>query len=266
VTKSAPVVIVTGASSGIGLAAARALAQKGCRVYDLSRSGSDTDLIKHITADVTDEASVIGAVDAVVKEEGRVDILITSAGFGISGAAEFTPDGAMILQLDVNYFGTVHACRAVLPHMRRAGAGRILCVSSVAGFVGLPFQAHYSASKAAVYAFVMALHNEVRKFGINVCAVMPGDTKTGFTDAREKITEGDDVYSGRIERSVSKSSKDEQTGTDANFVGRFIARAALKKRVRPVLVPGFTTKIIIILSRLVPVPLAWRIVEKLYAS
>ena len=167
----------------------------------------------HLQADVTDETQVNAAVAEILRREGRIDILINNAGFGISGAVEFTPPQEARRQFDVNFFGMVNMNRAVLPVMRQQGGGRIVNMSSVAAPIAIPFQAYYSASKAAVRTYSLALASEVRPFGIEVCVIMPGDISTGFTAARRKSCGGDDVYNGRIARSVAVMEHDERTGS-----------------------------------------------------
>ena len=170
------VVIVTGGSSGIGQATVALLRQKGCRVYEFSRRAAQSDPM-HIGVDVTDEAAVKRAVAEVLRREGRVDVLINNAGFGISGAMEFTDPADAHRLMEVNLFGMDNMIRAVLPHMRAAGAGRVVNISSVAGVFAIPFQAWYSISKSAVRSLTMALANEVAPYGIDVACVMPGDIR-----------------------------------------------------------------------------------------
>lgn len=263
---SSPVALVTGGTSGIGLAAANALRDRGCRVYTLSRRHADLGGLTSLTADVTDEAAVGKAVAAVLAEAGRIDILVNCAGFGISGAVEFTGLADAKKQFDVNFFGAVNVTKAVLPVMRKQGSGRIVNVSSVAAPVAIPFQAYYSAAKAALNAWTAALANEVRPCGITVTAVQPGDIKTGFTAAREKSALGDDLYGGRISRSVSKMEHDEQNGMDPAKAGAYLARQALKKSVPPVSTIGFSYKAVCALARLLPASLFNRIVGSLYAK
>ena len=253
------VVIVTGGTSGIGLAAVKALREKSCTVYALSRHGD-------IPCDVSDEASARAAVEQVLQREGRVDILVNCAGFGITGAAELTPLETAKRQLDVNLFGTANMVNAVIPAMRRQGSGRIVNTGSVAGFVPIPFQAWYSASKAAVQSYTMAMANELRPFGITLAAVLPGDTKTGFTAARNKINDRSNLYQGRIERSVARMEHDEQNGVPAETVGRLIARVALKERVKPLYIPGFSYNLVNVLMRILPSGLANRLIGMLYAK
>ena len=253
------VAIVTGGTSGIGLAAVRALREKGCTVYALSRHGE-------IPCDVSDEASVRAAVQTVLDREGHIDILVNCAGFGISGAAELTSLEAAKKQLDVNLFGTANMVNAVIPAMRKQGGGRIVNTGSVAGFVPIPFQTWYSASKAAVQSYTMAMANELSPFGITLTAVLPGDTRTGFTAARQKIDDPEGLYGGRIERSVERMEHDEQHGVPAQKVGDLIARVALKRRVKPLYIPGFSYNLINVLMRLLPSGAANRLIGMLYAK
>ena len=201
----ASVAVITGGSSGIGLNAARALRDRGLNVYELSRRAENAEPgVTHLQADVTDETQVNAAVAEILRREGRIDILINNAGFGISGAIEFTPPQEARRQFDVNFFGMVNMNHAVLPVMRQQGGGRIVNMSSVAAPIAIPFQAYYSASKAAVRTYTLALASEVRPFGIEVCVIMPGDIATGFTAARRKSCDGDDVYNGRIARPLRR--------------------------------------------------------------
>ena len=260
------VVIITGGSSGIGLCTAAALRDRGCKVYELSRRDSEVAGITHIKCDVTDEAQIAAAVGQVMTENGRIDILINNAGFGISGAVEFTDTADVRRLFDVNFFGMVRMNRAVLPLMRRQGGGRIVNLSSVAAPVPIPFQTYYSAGKAAVNSYTMALSNEVKPFGITVCAVMPGDIKTGFTSARQKNIAGDDIYGGRITRSVAGMEKDEQTGMDPAKAGAFIASVALRNSRKPLYTIGFGYKCAVFLTKILPARWLNALIGQLYAK
>lgn len=258
------VVIITGGTSGIGLETAKCLAEAGCKVYEFSRREGDYPFMRHMRVDISDEAQVREAVEEVYACEGRIDVLVNNAGFGISGAFEFTDSADARRLMDVNLFGMNNTIRSVLPHMRRAGKGRIVNLSSVAGPLPIPFQSWYSISKAAVNALTMALANEVYCYGVSVCCVMPGDIKTDFTAARKKSIIGDDAYEGRIVRSVAKMEKDEQTGMNPAVAGRYIARLALKKRVKPYNTIGIVYKGCILLSKILPGSLIRFILEKMY--
>ena len=260
------VCIITGGTSGIGLATARAMHDAGYRVYELSRREAGTDCAVHIQADVTKEDTLRAAVDFVLAQEDHIDVVINNAGFGISGAIEFTPAQEARRQFDVNFFGMVNMNRAVLPIMRQQGGGRIVNMSSVAAPIAIPFQAYYSASKAAVRTYSLALASEVRPFGIEVCVIMPGDIATGFTAARRKSCDGDDAYHGRIARSVAVMEHDEQTGMSAEYAGQFVARRATQKRAKLICTMGHKYALFVFLMRILPTGLATRIVGKIYAS
>lgn len=264
--KSKKVAIVTGGSNGIGLATVQALQNAGVTVYELSRRAQVVHTAQHVACDVTDENALRSATERVLAAEGQIDVLVCNAGFGISGAVEFTEQEDAKRQFDVNFFGTVNAVKAVLPTMRLQRQGRIVLVSSVAGAIPIPFQTFYSASKAAINAYACALANEVRPFGVTVTAVMPGDIATGFTAARQKSEFGNAEYDGRISRSVAKMEKDEQQGMNAAVAGKYICRQCLKKRVKPTSAIGAGYKLLCTLSKCLPQRLVSRIVYNMYAK
>ena len=206
------------------------------------------------------------AVEKIIQAEGQIDIVINCAGFGISGAVEFTDIKDAKSQFEVNFFGTVNMNKAVIPFMRKQGGGRIINISSVAAVAHIPFQTYYSASKAAIESYTCALTNEVRPFGISVTAIAPGDICTPFTQARQKSFDGDDVYEGRISKSVSSMEKDEQKGMSPEVAGRYIAKIALKKKVKPVYAIGFTYKFLSVLCKIFPCSFRNRVVGMLYAE
>ena len=257
--------IVTGGSSGIGLQTAISLADSGCSVYTISRREFVYPGLTHVRADITDEEAVLNAVRSIYDENGRIDILVCAAGFGISGAIEYTELKEAKKQFDVNFFGMVNADKAVLPYMRQQQSGRIVNVSSMAAPAGIPFQAFYSASKAAIDSYTLALRNEIRQFGITACAVRPGDIATAFTDKREKSFDGDPEYNGLISGSVAKMEKDERNGMRPELAGKRIAEIALKKRVRPFYTIDFISGCETVLFSLLPSETANRIVGKMYS-
>ena len=273
------VAIVTGGTRGIGLAIVRTYLQNGAKVAlfgsreetvnkaldELKAENADWGVIG-MAPDLTDYAAVKAAVDDVAHHFGKVDILVNNAGFGISGAIEFTSTADAKSLFDVNFFGMVNMNHAVLPIMRQQGGGRIVNMSSVAAPIAIPFQAYYSASKAAVRTYSLALASEVRPFGIEVCVIMPGDIATGFTAARRKSCDGDDVYHGRIARSVAVMEHDEQTGMSAEYAGQFVARRATQKRAKLICTMGHKYALFVFLMRILPTGLATRIVGKIYAS
>ena len=235
-------------------------------MYLISRHPFTLAGATHICADVTDEQQAQAAIRQVLSHEKRIDLLVNCAGFGSSGAVEFTELSEAKRQMDVNFFGMVNMNRAALGPMREQGSGRIVNISSVAAPVAIPFQTYYSASKAAINAYTAALANEIRPFGVSVTAVQPGDIATGFTAARRKSAAGDEVYNGRISRSVGKMEHDEQNGMKPEVAGAYIAKIALKKRVKPLYTIGFSYKAICLLVKLLPCGQTNRLVGALYAK
>ena len=264
---SKKVAIVTGGTSGIGRATALALQEHGYTVYELSRRAEGMPDIRHIVADITKEETLQAAVEQVLAVEGRLDLVVNNAGFGISGAIEFTDTQETQRLFDTLFFGMVRMNRCVIPLMRQQGRGRIVNISSVAAPVPIPFQAYYSAGKAAINAYTMALANELRPFGVTVCAVMPGDIKTGFTAARHKIIDGDDIYQGRIGRSVQRMEHDEQTGMDPAKVGRYIAAVASREGSHhPLYATRIDYKFFVFLTKVLPARFLNWLIYQLYGK
>lgn len=258
--------VVTGASRGIGLETAKLFAQNGYRVYALSRSGTSEkqENIIPMKCDVTDEDEIRNAFRLIFEESGRMDVLVNNAGFGISGAVEFTDKKQAQKQFEVNFFGCFLCCKAAAEYMRKNGGGRIINISSLAAELSIPFQAFYSASKAAVNSLTLALANELRPFHITVCALMPGDVKTGFTENREKEKEISGVYGETIKKSIATMEKDEQNGMSAQSIAKAVLALAERKRVKPVSTTGAQYKLIAGLSKVLPVSAVNRIVGMLY--
>ena len=246
------VCVLTGGSSGIGKATAELLAKNGFTVYELSRNGADAESIRHITADVTEPMQVKVAIAQVLAEQGQIDLLVNNAGFGISGAVEFTDPKDALAQLNVNFFGALNCIQAVLPQMRTQKSGHIVNISSVAAPIAIPFQAFYSATKSATNSLTLALRNEVKPFGIKACAILPGDVKTGFTAARKKSCAGADVYGVAIDRAVAVMEHDEQNGMPPELVAKAVLRAANAKNPKAFATVGFQYQVFVLLAKLLP--------------
>lgn len=265
VCKFMKTMVITGGSSGIGKATAELFADNGYKVYELSRrTPSETyEGITHITCDVTDVEACRKAVGMVMAADGHVDVMISNAGMGISGAVEFTATEDARRQMDVNFMGAVNITQAVLPLMREQRGGTIIYVSSVMGAYGLPFQAFYSASKFAINGFAQALTNEVRPFGIKVAVLMPGDVKTGFTDARKKELEGTKEYP-HMTKAVETMEHDEQHGIAPERMAKKLLELAESRNPEPTSTVGWMYKVFLFLGRMVPMRFINYVIGKMY--
>lgn len=262
------VILLTGASSGIGAATAEVLCQQGHRVYGTYRKNPPKNpRFVPVYMDVGDEASVCAAVAGVIAAEGRLDALVNNAGIGVAGPVELTNEKEAALQMNVNYLGALAVTRSALPFLRESG-GRIVCVSSLAAQIPIPFQALYSASKAALEITMQAIGMECRPFRVRCTCVELGDTKTGFTKNRKYAegTEGDAVYAERFKRSVSRMEKDEQSGYDPQMAARFIARQLKKCNPPPIAVCGAFPKAAYALKKILPLRWANAVIGRLYAK
>lgn len=262
--KSERVVAISGASRGIGRETAKLFAGKGWKVYNLSRGPSGEPGIVDLSCDVTDESSVAKAMAQIHAETSSLDLLINNAGFGISGAVEFTPLEDAKGQFDVNFFGTVNCIKAALP-MLKESKGRIICISSAAAVFAIPFQSFYSATKASINILVNSLANELKPFGVSVCALQLGDVKTDFTEARVKSHAGEDEYGGAISRSVAVMERDEQNGMAPEVIAEAVYRTALRRKVAPVYTVGFKYKVLVILNKLLPNRFVNYLIGKIYS-
>ena len=252
------VALVTGATSGIGKACAVALSEAGWKVYGTGRKAeARKDLPKGIIwldMDVTSEESIAKASQAMLANGGHLNLLVAAAGMGIAGSIEDFSMNEITSQMDVNFFGTVRTVKTFLPIMRKREAGKIIVIGSLAGRIGMPFQAFYSASKFALEGFVESLRHETRKFGIEVCIVEPGDFRTGFTAARKKVeSRSDGAYLDAFKKTIAIQEHDEQNGSDPAVIGSLVRHLAEKKKypVRIVVGPLFQ-KFASFMKRLVP--------------
>lgn len=226
------VILITGISSGFGKAMAERLCSDGHTVYGTHRRVVDQiPGVHYIAADATDDAQVEKAVSAVIEAEGKIDVFINNAGMGIGGPLEFSTIEDARKQMDVNYLGMVRFLHFVVPAMRKGGGGRIICLSSIGGLMGLPFQGLYSASKYAIEGYCEALRLEVKPFNIKVVVIEPGDFSTGFTATRHCVgdSEAYEVYSS-YKRSLESIEKDENTGLKPEFLASKISSIVSCKR------------------------------------
>jgi NAD(P)-dependent dehydrogenase (short-subunit alcohol dehydrogenase family) len=228
-TATRPVALVTGASSGIGEATSRALAEAGFEVVGTSRITSKLTPRPGVTfldLDVASDASVTAVVEQVIGQFGRLDILVNNAGLGSAGAAEEFPVAQDQKIFDINVFGVMRMAKAVLPHMRARGSGRIINISSVLGFVPAPYAAVYAASKHAVEGYSESLDHEVRQHGVRVLLVEPAYTKTGFDANSLQPDTPLAVYAQQRHVFDQVLAKAMQDGDDPAVVARAVVAAA----------------------------------------
>jgi NAD(P)-dependent dehydrogenase (short-subunit alcohol dehydrogenase family) len=268
--KKGQVVLVTGASSGIGKATARLCAGKGCRVFGAARSApSSDDGFPSVRVDVRDERSVRECVRQVLREAGRVDVLVNCAGVAVGGPFEEMPDEEIMDQVQTNLLGTMRMCRAVLPGMRRQGRGLIINVGSLAGLMGVPFQAAYSASKYGIEGFSESLQMEVKDFGVRVVVVDPGDVATEITAHRRRsLGSGThSPYLAQFEKAMTSQSESERGGWKAERLARFLFRIVEQRGPRFRYTPGpLIERVSPAVRRLIPDRLYLRIVAGFYGS
>lgn len=283
------VILLTGASSGIGKAAVEKLAFEGHTVYGTSRSapgfpddGAGPGTARMIPLDVTDQASVDRAVSYIYKKHGRIDVLINNAGFGVAGSVEDTSPEEAYDQFNTNFFGVHRMCRAVLPIMRRQKKGLVVTVGSVAAILTVPYQGLYSASKHALEGLMEALRIECRPFGIRGVLIEPGDTKTGFTGSRIycRDTHEDSPYCAFFNKALSTIEHAEREDTaprkgskmmrkdfichPPEKVARIICRMVRRKNPPVRVVPGAAYKLAVFLKRIMPDKICEYFISKVY--
>jgi NAD(P)-dependent dehydrogenase (short-subunit alcohol dehydrogenase family) len=227
------VALVTGASSGIGEAAAHALLAAGFTVYGTSRravAGEERGGVVFLPLDVTDDQSVAGAVREVLGRSGRIDVLVNNAGLGVAGAAEESSIEQARALFDTNLFGSIRMTRAVLPQMREQGSGRIINISSVLGLVPAPFGALYAATKHAIEGYSESLDHEVREYGVRALLVEPAYTRTSFDSNAIPADEPLPVYARRREVFDVLLADAIKGGDEPAVVGEAIVAAATDSR------------------------------------
>ena len=262
-------VLVTGASSGIGQACALMFARNGYTVTGVSRNTEETaenfpggGSLTLRRLDVTDEKAAREFVGSLP----GIDIAVLCAGMGIAGPAETTEPDLTRRQMEVNYFGTLNTAQPCLTRMRRQGRGLLIVIGSIAGRVSIPMQSQYSASKYALEAFTDAVRMEMKQYGVRACIIEPGDTKTGFTEARvmHESIPNEDNYNNILRKSVAKMAADEQNGRSPDSVAK-VALALAGRKDPPARVPvGTEYKALMMLLRIIPDRAKEYILSELY--
>lgn len=260
------IAVITGASSGIGRETAALLVERAYTVYDFSRTEKPQPGVTHVYCDVTKPETIREAFQQVAAREEHLDLLILCAGMGVAGSIEHTADDEMQRQFDVNTFGPVRVLQAALPLMRnhadsKGECGRIVFVSSMAAIFGIPFQAMYSATKAAVNSFAFSLRNELRQHHIGVSVVMPGDVKTNFK--RHTNLEGQDIYPN-MHLAIGQMERDEANGLSAHRVALRVLKAATTRKPKLYYTSDPMSTLQCVLQKLLPTSVALYVVRKLY--
>lgn len=221
--------LLTGASSGIGKAAATALAKAGYRVVGTSRRATPDEVrdgVRMVACDVTSDESVAATVAQVHAELGRIDLLVNNAGIGITGAAEESSIAQVRALFETNVHGVVRMTNAVLPIMRRQGGGRILNIGSGLGLIPAPYSAYYSASKHALEGYSESLDHEVREFGVRVVVIEPGATRTSFEASTVPADTPLSVYDASRAKYLAAYERAMSAAGTAESVAETIVRAA----------------------------------------
>jgi len=258
-------VLVTGASSGIGATTATLLKSKGFEVFGTSRRPErlppDAPDIRWVPLDVCDDESVEKGVAQVLAAVPRLDALVCNAGFGIFGSVEEVPMEAARAQIETNFFGCLRTLRAVIPGMREAGHGRIAIVGSLAGRAPIPFQAHYSASKAALDALTLSLRNELHGSGVEVSLIEPGDINTPFNDVMQWGDSGRSVYADRIRQTETVIRELLPKAPPPEVVAEAIHRALTERRPRVRYAVGADSTGVPFMRRMLPDWLSLRLIR-----
>jgi NAD(P)-dependent dehydrogenase (short-subunit alcohol dehydrogenase family) len=249
-----PVAIVTGASSGIGKATAKALLTAGYRVFGTSRRAvaENADGITMLTCDVTNDDSVAKLVERVLADAGRIDLLVNNAGIGLLGAAEESSTAQAQALFDVNVFGVLRVTSAVLPTMRRQGTGRIINLSSVLGLIPVPYSALYASTKHAIEGYSESLDHELRTFGIRVVLVEPAYTRTSFEENLAKPDQLLDIHDSARAGMNATMRKAIEAGDAPEVVAETILKAATATVPRRRYAAGKMAKQVSLLRRFVP--------------
>ncbi len=263
------VILLTGASSGIGLASANKLSSEQHVVYGTTRDAERLNGVsfKPVKMDVTDDGSVQNAIDQIIKAEKKIDVLINNAGNGITGPAYAMPYEMAKKQFEVNFFGVVRMCSAVIPHMLQQKKGLIINISSLGGLFGLPYQALYSASKFAIEGYSESMRMELRKTGIRVVVINPGDFKTDFGRNREKLsfTLQHEALHKNYQAAVNNMEKDENAAPGPEAVALKLSKIIEKSNPSHRYLVGQPSQTLVpLLKRLLPGALFEKLLSEHY--
>jgi short-subunit dehydrogenase len=259
------IVVITGATSGIGLACARAFKTAGNIVIGIARGVTEAEGIGDtfddlFQADVIDETKISEIFTNIKEKYGCVDILINNAGYGLSGATELVSVDSARKIFDVNVIGKFIVSKYALPLMHRGS--KLFYISSSMALHPVPFRALYGASKSAIRSIALAQRMECRDFGVDVCCICPGDIKTNFTRSRVKDFSTNERYGDRMKRATEGLDAKEGKRMPPECVARVIMKQAQKKRTKPQVIVGAKHKLLYFLTRIFPLSWYLRIAER----
>lgn len=253
-------IVITGATSGIGLDLKNKLTSLGHTVIGISRSQSEEE--NYYSCDVSDYDKVVQTFSEINEKYNGIDILINNAGFGVSGAIELIDKKECDSILNVNYNGVLYCSKAALPFMKCGG--KIINISSACALFPLPYRGLYCASKSAVSMLSYCLKMEVERFGIDVCAVCPGDVKTNFTKNRVKVFKTNERYKTSIENSTKYIDEKEDKRMPVSVVTNKLVKLINKKKMPPLMIIGAKYKVFYFFSKILPLSWFMKIENKIF--
>lgn len=264
------VALITGASSGIGKETAKLLIKNDYVVYGAARRTDKMNDLKSadmhlLSMDVTDDASMLNGINEIIKNEGKIDVLVNNAGYGSYGALEDVPISEAKYQFEVNIFGLARLTQLVLPHMRKQLSGKIINISSIGGKIGEPHGAWYHATKFAVEGLSDSLRMELKQFNIDVVIIEPGAILTEWnTIARENLMKisGNTAYKNLVQKHFNMLANADKRGSQPIVVAKTITKAILSNRPKTRYATGGGAKLILLLRSI----LSDRLFDKLMLS
>lgn len=257
------IVLISGASSGIGREIAETMHSEGYTVIGLSRKKPENIDYMYYECDLANPQIVKTVTTEIKKNYPRIDVLVNCAGVGTGGAIEEISYNDLKWVYEVNLFGTIELIKGVLPVLKNHNA-KIVNIGSVAGAITIPYQTSYSMSKSSLSILSEGLRIELKQFNIDVCTVLPGDTKTSFTANRKTVLLDNSPYEDYVKRSIKKMEKDEQNGVNPIKVVKVVTKIINKKRMPIQVTVGVDYKILVFLSKILPKRLVELIITKMY--
>lgn len=229
------IILVTGASSGIGESIAKVLVSKGYSVFGTSRKATTGSLVNGFTMiqmDVNNESSVKSGIEWLVSKTGKIDAVINNAGLGMLGPIESISDEEAKDIFQTNVFGVLNVCRNVIPHMRQQQFGYVINITSIAGMMGLPYRGIYSSSKFAVEGITESMSQELQQFGIRVCLIEPGDFRTSINQNRKVVKHLDPVYAVQCDEAQRRVNEEVLASPTPEYMGYLVHRILQKNKPR----------------------------------